>query len=104
MVAIRDQTDYAIYFSPWTSSSSILVDVYTASSISSFKMTRVPNISLPDTIFVSSVSNSPYEIIWTYNITLALVDYSTNGVYEILVINVDMETTIQKITIVKTEG
>lgn len=65
-----------------------------------FKVYRVGK-KISDRIFPSFVSSSPYEIIWKHNITVAKLDYETNGDYKITLLNKDGERATQQFSILK---
>lgn len=102
-IFLEGQEGYVKYFSANTTSSTILVRIYTASPLVSFEVSGLSQHK-PATMFTSFVSNSPYEIVWLHSISVEQLDYQANGAYRITVINDDQEASTQQFTIHKAKG
>ena len=91
-------------FPSWNESGSLLVDVYTMSSLTNFEVEKIKGVPHNKKILVKQVSYNPFEIIAVYRIEIPWLTDSVSGTFALTVENKDRENTTLNVEIIKAKG
>ena len=101
-ITLKDYSDFIKVLPPDDSTSiSIIVNVYTTSPLTSFRVTEVNRDKYPSKISIVFISSSPYDIVSKHNVSLSWLNYKTSGTYKINIVNKENESATQEFIILK---